>query len=118
MIDYIDQCINGTSSCKNILIVDDSKVVRSIVKKALVRCPDIDAQLILTETYKETLELLESNTFHVAILDVNLPDAPNGEVIDLLLEKNIPVVVLTGSMNESTKNIILEPLANSTTINS
>ncbi len=118
MIDYINQCANETSGCKNILIVDDSKVVRSIVKKAFIRCPDIDAKLVITESYKESVELLESNTFHVAILDVNLPDAPNGEVIDLLLEKNIPVVVLTGSMNESTKNIILEPLANSTTINS
>ena len=108
MIDYINQCDETIASCKNILIVDDSKVVRSIVKKAFIRCPDIDAKLIIAESYKESVELLKSHIFHVAILDVNLPDAPNGEVIDLLLEKDVPVVVLTGSMNESTKNIILE----------
>lgn len=93
---------------KKILIVDDSKFVRSIVAKALTRSDDIDAKIITSDSYAMTLDILNTNEFHVAILDVNLPDAPNGEVIDLLIEKNVPIVVLTGGMNESSKNIILE----------
>lgn len=93
---------------KKILIVDDSKFVRSIVSKALTRADEINAEVITSNSYTTTLDILKNNDFHVAILDVNLPDAPNGEVIDLLIERNVPVVVLTGGMNESSKNIILE----------
>jgi len=93
---------------KKILIVDDSKFVRSIVSKALTRSDEIDGEVITSDSYATTLDILKNNNFHVAILDVNLPDAPNGEVIDLLIEKDVPVVVLTGGMNESSKNIILE----------
>ncbi len=93
---------------KNVLIVDDLKVIRSILKKEISRCSDIQANLIMAESYAETIELVEMHEFHVAILDVNLPDAPKGEVIDLLRSKNVPVVVLTGGINEMGKKLILE----------
>jgi len=109
MIEFIQQCDESSSNtCQNILVVDDSKVVRSIVKKAIVRCPDIDANLVLAESFEETQEVIEKYNFRVAVLDVHLPDAQNGEVIDLLLEKNVPVVVLTGTINASVKDLILE----------
>ncbi|WP_348653031.1 diguanylate cyclase [uncultured Sulfurimonas sp.] len=93
---------------KKILIVDDSKVVRSMVKKALDECQEIDADLIFTESYAQTQEIVQKHRFHIAILDVTLPDAQNGEVIDLLTEQDVPVVVLTGGISNASKNIILK----------
>ena len=93
---------------KKILIVDDSKVVRSMVKKALDECQEIDADLIFTESYAQTQEIVQKHRFHIAILDVTLPDAQNGEVIDLLAEQDVPVVVLTGGISNASKNIILK----------
>ena len=93
---------------KKILVVDDSKVVRSMVKKALTSCEEIDADLTITESYAQTQEIIQKEKFHIAILDVTLPDAPNGEVIDLLIAQNVPVVVLTGGINKASKDIILE----------
>lgn len=93
---------------KKILVVDDSKVVRSMVKKALMACHEIDADLIITESYAQTQEIILKHKFHVAILDVTLPDAPNGEVIDLLIEEDVPVVVLTGGINKASKDVILD----------
>lgn len=92
---------------KNILVVDDSKVVRKLVNNALSKCDNMDTNLIMAESYAETELLIKKHNFHVAILDVHLPDAQDGEVIDLLIEQNVPVVVLTGGINQSTKNIIL-----------
>ncbi len=93
---------------KKILIVDDSKVIRSMVRKALTSCQEINADLIITESYAQTQEIIQKHKFHIAILDVTLPDAPNGEVIDLLTEEDVPVVVLTGGINNASKNIILQ----------
>jgi len=93
---------------KKILVVDDSKVVRSMVKRAISTCSVITADLIMADSYAETEKIIKKNHFHVAVLDVTLPDAPNGEVIDLLIAQNVPVVVLTGGINQASKNIILE----------
>jgi len=93
---------------KNILLVDDSRVVLSMVKKVIFNCSEIDAELVTAESYAQTKEIITKNKFHVAILDVTLPDAPNGEVIDLLIEQNVPVIVLTGGINQASKNIILK----------
>jgi len=96
------------TQCKNILVVDDSKTILSMVKKTLLNCPQLDANLLLGTSYTEALALTKEHKFHVAVLDVTLPDAPNGEVIDLLISLNVPVIVLTGGMNSISKNIILK----------
>ncbi|MDF1884051.1 diguanylate cyclase [Sulfurimonas sp. SAG-AH-194-C21] len=93
---------------KNILLVDDSRVVLSMVKKAIFNCSEINSELVTAESYAQTKELISKHKFHVAILDVTLPDAPNGEVIDLLLAQGVPVIVLTGGINQASKSIILE----------
>ena len=102
------QMTNSQEKYKNILVVDDSKFIRSIVHNAITRYPEIDANLIMAESYAQTQELLKEHKFHVAVLDVTLPDAQNGEVIDLLISKGVPVVVLTGGINQASKNVILK----------
>ena len=93
---------------KKILVVDDSRVVRSMVKRAMSTCSEINAELIMTESYAQTKKIIQQHDFHVAVLDVTLPDAPNGEVIDLLIAQNVPVVVLTGGINQASKSVILQ----------
>ncbi len=93
---------------KKILVVDDSRVVRSMVKRAIATCSEIHAELIMTESYAQTETIIQQHDFHVAVLDVTLPDAQNGEVIDLLIAQNVPVVVLTGGINQASKNVILQ----------
>jgi len=95
------------SFSKNILVVDDSKFIRTILKEEISNTIATNYNLFLAASYKETAETIKQNKFHVAILDINLPDAPNGEVIDLLIDQDVPVIVLTGGINETTKKIIL-----------
>lgn len=40
-------------------------------------------------------------------MDLNLPDAPNGEVVDFVLSQNILSIVLTGDMSEETKRLFI-----------
>lgn len=46
--------------------------------------------------------------FFCAVLDLNLPDAPNGEVVDLVRKFDIPVVVLTGSIDRKLRDSMLK----------
>ena len=95
------------NTIKRILVVDDSRFIRAMLQEEINKSLTINFELLMAKSYMEAFELIQNNDFHIAILDVNLPDAPNGEVIDLLIGENVPVIVLTGGMNEVTKSIIL-----------
>jgi len=45
--------------------------------------------------------------FSVAVLDLNLPDAPNCEALDYVISQNIAAIVFTGSFNNRTREDIL-----------
>ena len=85
---------------ENILIVDDSKTV----------CVTIDTMIKKTTTYntiivnskKQCEDFLNTTNLKisVALLDLGLPDALNGEVVDFVTSFNIPSIVLTGSTNK------------------
>lgn len=88
----------------NILLVDDSKFIQVLVKDVLLK--KLNVEISSSYTLKETKKLLKKMHFDVAIVDINLPDAPNGEAIDLTIEYDIPVIVLTAGMNKTSKKII------------
>lgn len=83
-----------------VLLVEDSRAIASLLACKIesiegVRCRHV-------ETLAAARELLDTraDAFFVAVLDLNLPDAPNGEVVDLVQSRGIPVVILTGSVDE------------------
>lgn len=41
--------------------------------------------------------------YFMTILDLNLPDAPNGEIVDYALSKGLCAIVLTGSIDDQTR---------------
>ena len=48
------------------------------------------------------MKLLEDNAsqYFLALCDLNLPDAPNGEIVPAILALNIPVVVVSAHFDE------------------
>lgn len=45
--------------------------------------------------------------YSIAVLDLNLPDAPNCEALDFVLSKGIAAIVFTGTFNDTTRDYIL-----------
>ena len=91
-----------------VLIVEDS---RSLLYFQRSRIEEefhygIDTAMSLAET-KELLESGDAADYFIALLDLNLPDAENGEVVDYVLGKGIPVVVFTATNNDDTRDRIL-----------
>src|SRR5690554_2209545 len=85
---------------KKILIVEDSDVVLRVLRHLIQSSLSYEAVYATSfAEAKAQLELPENN-FFAALVDLNLPDAPDGEVVDFTLRQKIPTIVLTGSYDE------------------
>ncbi|PLX67699.1 MAG: hypothetical protein C0602_10110 [Denitrovibrio sp.] len=91
---------------KNILIVDDSK----LVLKALLARTLSGKKLrpVLAANFQQAQAAVESdNDFFVAIADLILPDCGETELVEYLLSKNIPTIVLSGSIDNKLRSMLL-----------
>jgi diguanylate cyclase (GGDEF)-like protein len=94
-------------SKEKILIVEDNKALSKLIVKKMNASLDFD--IVAVYSFAEAKALVEKdNDFFVALLDLNLPDAPDGEVVDMVLEHKIPSIILTGSMDKETRESILK----------
>ena len=86
---------------KKILVVEDSPVVSKVLHHLLSQNPLFTP--VICACYKEAEESLKGkeDTFFAAIVDLNLPDAQNGEIVDLVLSSKVPCVVLTGTFDDN-----------------
>ncbi len=92
---------------EKILIVEDNKALSKLIVKKMQASLDFD--IVAVYSLEEAKTILEKdNDFFVALLDLNLPDAPDGEVVDMVLAHKIPCIVLTGSMDKETREAILK----------
>ena len=91
---------------ERILLVEDNKALSKLVKKKMEE--SLDFEIIQSYSLEETNKILEDNDdFFIALLDLNLPDAPDGEVVDTVLSYNIPSIILTGSIDEQVRDKML-----------
>ena len=92
---------------RNIIVVEDSPMVLKILEQMFRQQADL--QPLFCATLNEAQVLLEASAelFFAAIIDLNLPDAPNGEIVDLVLHYQLPCIVLTGSYDEQRREEML-----------
>jgi len=86
---------------KYILVVEDSVMFTRILQRSI---ESVDGfKVIAVENFADLRALLKENRyqFFASLLDVNLPDAPHGEVIDYVLAHNIPSIVFTAKLDDS-----------------
>ncbi|ARC92976.1 diguanylate cyclase [Vibrio coralliilyticus] len=81
-----------------VLVVEDSRAYRNYLTQQLTT---IGCDVVGCESYAETQKALdEHHNFHFAVLDYCLPDAQDGEVIDLVLDNKQKVIVLTATFSD------------------
>lgn len=92
---------------RHILVVEDSPLVLKILGHMFRQEPGLEP--VFCASYGEAEIMLDASAdlFSAAIVDLNLPDAPNGEVVDLVLKRNLPCVVLSGSYDEHRRDALL-----------
>ena len=94
---------------RNILLVDDDNTIISLLSD-LINEQIKHVNLLIASTYKEALKhILNSDiTIDVAVLDLNLPDANDGDLVDYSIKKQIPTIVLSGTQITDLQKDILE----------
>ncbi|WXL25322.1 diguanylate cyclase [Ectopseudomonas mendocina] len=92
---------------RNILVIEDSPMVLKILERLFRNEPDY--QPVFCASLGEAKVMLETSArlFFAAIVDLNLPDAPNGEIVDLVMAYHLPCIVLTASYNEDRRDQLL-----------
>ena len=91
---------------QTVLLVEDSKVFVKIITPRIEEA--LGFEVVCAQSYGEAKTILESkqHTFFAALLDLGLPDAPNGEVVDLVSGYHIPSIVFTGDYSEEAQEFM------------
>ena len=81
-----------------ILIVEDNKTLAKLISKKISDAMNLYVDVAYT--LQEAKLFLQKYNYFTTLLDINLPDAPNGEVVDYALQKNQHVIVLSGNIDK------------------
>ena len=99
--------MNGSK--RNILIVDDSPMMRRMVRTALGSLPEV----IFGEAGSglEAIECLALAPVDLMILDLNMPDMHGIEVLEFVrghqAYRGLPVIILTTKRDETSREVAL-----------
>lgn len=89
-----------------LLLVEDARMFSRILQNRLL---EKGFEVDLAESMAAAKQFLEkgSNNYFVAILDLNLPDAPEGEIVDYVLGGNIPSIVFTSQFSDEVREMMV-----------
>ena len=90
---------------KDILLVEDSKLFARVVTKNVEK--QLDARVVHADELRKVPPILRERDIFAALLDLSLPDAPQGEVVDYVLDQGTPSIVYSGKFDSSLREKIL-----------
>nr|WP_321259624.1 diguanylate cyclase [uncultured Pseudodesulfovibrio sp.] len=90
-----------------VLLVEDSKFFASIVSRRIKN--ELGFQVDWMETYAEATAAIDccKDSYIVALLDLHLPDAPNGEIIQYATKQGIPGIIFTAGIDSNFRSNLL-----------
>jgi len=86
-----------------ILLVEDSPLFGRLAKKRIEETFDVPVYWCKNFAEADRLLIRASGNFSMAVLDFNLPDAPNGEVIDRVVGEGISALVFTSNLSDEVR---------------
>jgi diguanylate cyclase (GGDEF)-like protein len=93
---------------KKFLLVEDSPIVAKIIKHVSKTLPDFNYDLATTfDEARQLIQQHDDDPYFLAVVDLNLPDAPDGEVVDFTISRKIPTIVLTGTYDDEKREAML-----------
>jgi PleD family two-component response regulator len=95
-------------SADTLLIIEDSFVQAKIIRKQFEALTDFTILAAASLSEAEALIVAHKDELFVAIVDLNLPDAPYGEAVDLCRKHELACIVLTASFDEALRQQFLD----------
>lgn len=87
-----------------ILLVDNSKLIINVLEELFLEKNNFE--VYKAKTLDEVEQLILSNNFFIAISNLVLPDALNGELLDTFKNANIPTIILSSKIDYNFMNDI------------
>lgn len=89
-----------------VLLIEDQRALAQMAE-AMLR-EEWGCEVMVAASMLEAKQLLEAHgsAFIAAVCDLNLPDAPYGEVIDLVNKYSVPAIALTGAFGEELRSMV------------
>ncbi len=84
-----------------LLVVDDSRAIGMAVMRSLQAISELPVDYADSFKSCEALLTKYGPSYSLAVVDLNLPDAPDGQAVDLVLGNGIATIVLTGMLDAS-----------------
>jgi len=91
---------------EKILIVEDNKTLAKLIAKKIQDTLEIEVDIAYS--LAEAKLFLAGYKYFITLLDINLPDAPNGEVVDYALSKKNRVIVLSANIDKGFRTKMLQ----------
>ena len=89
-----------------ILVVEDNKTLANLIAKKIA--DTLKYEVDIAYSLQETKLFLHKYDYFTTLLDINLPDAPNGEVVDYVISKGQKVIVLSGNIDKDFREQMLK----------
>jgi len=91
---------------ERILIVEDNKTLAKLIAKKVQAALNFEVDI----AYKlsEAKLYLSKYKYFITLLDINLPDAPDGEVVDYVLSKGQHAIVLSANIDKDFRKKMLK----------
>lgn len=89
---------------KRILIVEDSKLFATMISRKIRF--ELELERDIAFSFKEAVLLVQEHKseYSLAVVELSLPDAPEGQILDFLLGENIPIIVFTNQFNDELRD--------------
>ncbi len=91
---------------ERILIVEDNKTLANLITKKLQ--DSLDFEVDIAYKLSEAKLFLHKYDYFITLLDINLPDAPDGEIVDYVLSKGQRAIVLSANIDKEFRKSILK----------
>jgi diguanylate cyclase (GGDEF)-like protein len=89
-----------------VLLIEDSRTFATAIKQTIESTLDLPVDW--ASSYLEAAQKVNdcAASYFISLVDLHLPDALQGEVLDLVLSKDIPPIVLTGRFGDEIRENI------------
>ncbi len=96
------------SGNSRILVVEDSKFFASMLCRRIE--DELGFEVDWRATYADATATIDccKDNYMLALLDVTLPDAPNGEIVEYALKHKIPSIIFTGGLDNERRTQFLK----------
>ena len=91
---------------ERILIVEDNKTLAKLISKKIETA--LDFKVDVAYSLGEAKLFLKTYKYFITLLDINLPDAPNGEIVDYTLKKGNHAIVLSANIDKDFRQKMLQ----------